>query len=93
MPALLACSNLLAPFCFTHGQAYTAAMPRKLVWIQSQKFQGFSCSECNWGFKSSGALLEEPPDEMKQKYEGQRDKEVAAHVCVKHPRAVSPQPE
>ena len=33
------------------------------------------------------------PDDMKQKYEGQRDKEFAAHVCVKHPRATRPRTE
>jgi hypothetical protein len=26
---------------------------------------------------------------MKQKYEAQRDKEFAAHVCAEHPRAAS----
>jgi hypothetical protein len=33
-------------FCTWLG-AYTAAMPRKLVWIERQKLQGFGCSECN----------------------------------------------
>ena len=41
-------------------------------------------------FKPSGAPLDESLDEMKQKYEAQRDKEFAAHVCVKHPRVTSP---
>jgi hypothetical protein len=59
-------------------------MPRKLVWIENQNLQGFGCSECNWVFQTSGALLVESLDEMKQKYEAQRDKEFAAHVCVKH---------
>jgi hypothetical protein len=62
-------------------------MPRKLVWIENQNFQGFSCSECNWKFKSSAALVGESLDEMKQRYEAHRDKEFAAHVCVKHRRA------
>jgi len=30
---------------------------------------------------------------MKEKYEAQRDKEFAAHVCAKRPRPMSPQPE
>ena len=30
---------------------------------------------------------------MKQKYEDQRDKEFAAHVCVKHARAKRPKTE
>jgi hypothetical protein len=68
-------------------------MPRKLVWIENQNFQGFSCSECDWKFKPSGALVGESLDEMKQKYEVQRDKEFAAHVCVKRPRAARPKAE
>ena len=75
---------------YTGLEAYTAPMPRKLVWIEGQKFQGFGCSECNWVFKPSGAPLHESLDEMKQEYEGQRAKEFAAHVCVKHPRATKP---
>jgi hypothetical protein len=62
-------------------------MSRKLVWIENQNFQGFGCAECNWVFKPSGVLVGESLDKMKQKYEAQRDKEFAAHVCVKHPRA------
>jgi hypothetical protein len=57
-------------------------MPRKLEWIQSENFQGFGCSECNWKFKPSGALVGDSIDEMKRKYEAQRDKEFAAHTCV-----------
>jgi hypothetical protein len=68
-------------------------MPRTLVWIQNQNFQGFACSECDWVFDPSGALVGESLDEMKRKYEAQRDKEFAAHVCAKHPRAMSPKTE
>ena len=78
---------------YTWLGAYTAAVPRKLVWIEKQNFQGFGCSECNWVFKPSGAPLHESLDEMKQKYEGQRDKEFAAHVCAKHSRARTPKAE
>jgi hypothetical protein len=59
-------------------------MPRKLEWIKSQNFQSFGCSECNWRFSSSGALSGDSLDEMKRKYEAERDKEFAAHTCVKH---------
>jgi hypothetical protein len=72
---------------------YSAAMPRKLVWIEKQNFQGFGCSECNWMFQPLGALVAESMDEMKQKYGAQRDNEFAAHVCVKHPRATKPKTE
>jgi hypothetical protein len=78
---------------YTWVRAYTAAMPRKLVWIENQNFQGFRCSECNWKFKPAGTLVGESLDEMKQKYEAQRDKEFSAHVCVKHARAARPKIE
>jgi hypothetical protein len=64
-------------------------MRRELVWIENQDFQGFGCSECKWVFKTSDALVGESLDEMKQQYEAQRDKEFAAHICAKHPRATS----
>jgi hypothetical protein len=73
--------------------AYTAAMLRKLVWIESQSFEGFGCSECNWVFDPASALVGGSLDEMKQGYEAQRDKEFAAHVCVKPPRASRPKTE
>lgn len=65
-------------------------MPRRLAWIENQNFQGFGCSECNWVFNSSDALVGQSLDELKQKYEAQRDREFAAHVCVKHPGATRP---
>jgi hypothetical protein len=68
-------------------------MPRQLVWIQNQNFQGFACSECNWLFRPTGPLVAESLDEMKRKYEAQRDEEFAAHVCAKHPRSMSPKTE
>jgi hypothetical protein len=68
---------------------YTAAMPRQRVWIENTNFESFGCSECNWVFKPSGALIGESLDEMKEKYEAQRNKEFAAHVCDKHRRDAS----
>ncbi|MGC2764086.1 MAG: hypothetical protein WB607_01155 [Candidatus Acidiferrum sp.] len=65
-------------------------MARKLVWLKNQNFHGFGCSECQWIFKSSGALIGNSLDEMKQKYEADRDKEFAAHVCGKFPKANNP---
>jgi hypothetical protein len=67
----LACAGLWKLSCFVHSQTYVAAMPRKLVWIESLNVQGFGCSECNWVFKPSGALVGESLDEM---YEIQRDR-------------------
>jgi hypothetical protein len=58
-------------------------MPRKLDSMKSENFQGFGCSECDWKFKPSGALAGDSLDEMKRKYEKERDKEFAAHICIK----------
>jgi hypothetical protein len=65
-------------------------MPRKLEWIESKNCQGFSCSECNWKFTPAGALEGDSLDEMKRKYQAERDKELAEHVCLKYPIARGP---
>jgi hypothetical protein len=62
-------------------------MRRKLVWVESQKFQGWGCSECAWAFKPSGPLVGESLGEMKTHYERQRDQEFASHICAEHPRS------
>jgi hypothetical protein len=62
-------------------------MRRKLVWIESQNFQGWACSECAWLFRPSGPLIGESIEEMKTHYESQRDKEFTSHVCAEFPRA------
>jgi hypothetical protein len=59
-------------------------MPRTLKRIKRQNFQGFGCSECDWKFNPSGALAGDSLDEMKRKYEAERDKEFAAHTCAEH---------
>lgn len=58
-------------------------MPRKLVWIKRSNFEGFGCSECEWMFKSTGALVSKTVDQMKRAYEAERGKEFAAHDCLK----------
>lgn len=68
-------------------------MRRKPVWIENENLAGFGCSECDWMFKAPGPLVGESLDELKQKYEAQRDKEFAVHACVKHPRARSSETE
>jgi hypothetical protein len=78
---------------YTWFGAYTAAMPRKLEWMENENFQGYGCSECYWKFKTASALVGGSLDEMKQRYEAQRDKEFAAHVCAKPPRAARPKTE
>jgi hypothetical protein len=68
-------------------------MPRQQIWIENPTFQGFGCSGCNWLFKPVGAVVGETLDEMKRKYETQRDKEFAAHVCVNRGRVTGPKIE
>ena len=65
-------------------------MPRGLAWIKSQTFQGFGCSECDWKHMPVGAPTGATLDEMKKKYETERDKEFTAHVCSKFPREKAP---
>jgi hypothetical protein len=65
-------------------------MPRKLVWIKNQNFQGFGCSECQWVFNPTGPLVGKTFDQLKQAYEEERDKEFVAHACAKFPRAYKP---
>ena len=57
-------------------------MPRKLHWVETGTFLGFGCSECSWKFYPSGAPSGDSLDDMKKRYEAQRDKEFAAHVCI-----------
>jgi hypothetical protein len=63
-----------------------AAMRRKLVWVESQIFEGWACSECAWVFDPLGPVVGKSIDEMKMHYEYQRDKEFTSHVCAEHPR-------
>jgi hypothetical protein len=65
-------------------------MARALVWIKRPNFEGFGCSECEWMFKSTGALVGKTFDQMKQTYEADRDKEFTAHACAKFPRVINP---
>jgi hypothetical protein len=61
-------------------------MPRKLVWIESQKFVGFGCSECLWVFKSTSPFVGRSLDRMKQAYKAEIDGAFAAHLCAEFPR-------
>jgi len=60
-------------------------MPRKLVWVEEDRFRGFACSECSWRFDSSAAPTGKSLDEMMRNFELQRDKEFSSHVCGDHP--------
>jgi hypothetical protein len=63
-------------------------MPRGVAWIKNENFQGYGCSECDWKYKPSGELAGASLDEMKKKYQVERDKEFAAHVCVKRTNTI-----
>jgi hypothetical protein len=65
-------------------------MPRKLMWIATETFNGFGCSECGWRFKPLGPLVGSSIGEMKQKFEAQRDEEFKAHVCAKYSKKAKP---
>lgn len=67
---------------------FNRGMPRKLVWVEEDRFCGFACSECSWQFDSSAALTGKSFDEMMQYFELQRDKEFTSHVCADHPRTM-----
>jgi len=60
-------------------------MPRKLVWVDENRFRGFACSDCSWRFDSSAAPTGKSFDEMMRNFELQRDKEFTSHVCANHP--------
>jgi hypothetical protein len=62
-------------------------MSRKLVWIEQQRFRGFSCSECAWVFNPSSVPAGNSFDEMMRNFELQRYKEFTVHVCADHPGA------
>jgi hypothetical protein len=62
------------------------AMRRKLVWVGKPNFQGWVCTECAWAFNPSGPLVGQSLEEMKSRYEKQRDEEFGLHVCAEHPR-------
>lgn len=58
--------------------------------LRSIAFPAISTGECSWKFKPSGVVAGDSLDEMVNEYETQRDKEFAAHTCVKHPRPKVP---
>jgi hypothetical protein len=65
-------------------------MPPKLVWIETQSFAGFGCSDCQWVYKTTGAPVGRSLDQMKKSYKAERDKAFAAHDCSKFPRTNKP---
>jgi hypothetical protein len=60
--------------------------PRLLVTGHPAVKRSAACSECAWKFNPSGRLVGRTLQEMKQRYEIERDKEFESHVCAAHPR-------
>jgi hypothetical protein len=81
---------IAVPYDELFARAKVRAMARKLVWIDSQNFEGLGCSQCQWVFKPSGPFVGRALDKMKDAYEAERDKEFAVHVCAKFPRKIDP---
>jgi hypothetical protein len=65
-------------------------MPRRLVWIKDEAFQGFGCSERRWVFNPAGPLVRKSLDKMKLDYEADRYKEFATHVGASLRKAIHP---
>ena len=61
-------------------------MPRTLVWMKTDSYQGYGCSACLWAFKPAGPPVGNTLEEIKRLYEAQRDKEFAVHVCIERPK-------
>jgi hypothetical protein len=60
------------------------AAPPEMVWVQRGRFIGWACSQCAWEFTPSGIPAGNTLAEIKQRYEQERDKEFASHLCAKH---------
>jgi len=58
----------------------------EMVWVQRERFLGWACSECAWEFNPSRIPFGNTLAEIKQRYERQRDKEFASHLCAEHAR-------
>src|ERR1700716_3245392 len=61
-------------------------MSRKLVWIEQQRFQGFTCSECGWRFKPSGRPPGTSFDELMSNFELQQRQSVYIACLRRSPR-------
>ena len=50
-------------------------LAREMVWVERERFHGWTCSVCAWVFNGSGPLVDKSIEEMKRRYEAERDKE------------------
>ena len=65
------------------------AIHPEIVWVKTENFVGWACSQCAWEFTPSKIPAGNTIAEIKQSYERERDKEFASHVCAKHMRQTS----
>ena len=61
------------------------SLPREMVWVRRERFEGWACSACAWVFRGSGPLVGKSIEEMRRRHEAERDKAFMSHVCVAHP--------
>jgi hypothetical protein len=59
---------------------------RQMIWVKSEHWLGWACSECDWAFDDHDPPEGDTIDEMARNYERKRDQAFAAHVCSQHPR-------
>jgi hypothetical protein len=62
-------------------------MRRELVWIETPNFQGWTCSQCAWVFRTSDAPTGNTIEEMTQNFELHRNQDFAAHSCQEHAKS------
>src|SRR5580704_4558237 len=75
------------------GRGVHCRMARRIIWVATATFRGYGCSGCGSVFTASGALVGDTLEEMKRRYEKQRDNEFADHVCTEYPRKIGPKPK
>jgi hypothetical protein len=56
-----------------------------MVWVASERFQGWACSVCEWKFNPSNEITGSSLTEMALDFERQRDEEFESHVCAAYP--------
>jgi hypothetical protein len=67
-------------------------MGREIVRISQERFQGWGCSARGWTFNPSTPLVGRSIEEMKRRFEVERDKEFRSHLCAAYPMAKKPAP-
>jgi hypothetical protein len=56
--------------------------PRRLVWIETQNFAGWRCSECDWVFRPAGPPIGKNLNEMKANFLKQLIEKFTIHTCL-----------